>query len=73
MSLNTSGLNQTLTESGLLINISSSHPLIKLANHLSWQELSELVLADLQNSTTKNCWWRGRPLQLRTHLGVYIL
>lgn len=46
---------------------------IKLANKLPWDRLAEIILIDLKKITLQHKWWLGRPLQLRTHLGVYLL
>lgn len=69
----TSGIGRRLTDSKIIIYVSETHPLIKLANTLDWERLSDLVLPDLKNSTSKLKWWMGRKLCLRTHLGVYLL
>ncbi len=73
MSFCTSGINQKLTNSKLIIYVTEDHPLIKLANTLDWERLIEVILPDLKNSTTKLKWWLGRKLSIRTHLGVYLL
>ncbi len=73
MSICHSGLNSQVTGKAFEIEISTTHPLVRLANALPWEELSSLVMLDLQSSTAKNQWWRGRPLRLRIHLGVYLL
>src|SRR5579863_6560078 len=68
-----SGIDQPLVKCKITIDVDNSHPLIKLANTLDWQRLTELVLTDLKNSTARLKWWFGRKLYLRTHLGVYLL
>lgn len=50
-----------------------SHPLLQLEQAIGWEALKALSLPDLQKSTAKGCWWRGRKLKLRTHLSVFVL
>jgi len=69
----TSGIDQKLENSKIVIYVKEDHPLVKLANTIDWERLTGLVLPDLKNSTTKLKWWFGRKLCLRTHLGVYLL
>ena len=73
MSICLSGLTTKVTENTLTIRVSEIHPLVRFANALPWEELSELVMADLRSSTAKKKWWTGRPLRLRIHLGAYLL
>lgn len=68
----TSGTDRRLTNCQIIINVSEGHPLIKLANTLNWPRLTEMVLPDLKK-THKLKWWIGRKLNLRIHLGVYLL
>jgi hypothetical protein len=44
-----------------------------LANAIDWQEACNIILPDLKKTTPKGFWNRGRPIQLRTHLGVFLL
>lgn len=67
------GMNQKVIGKPVNIAIKSDHPLIRLANALVWEEIADLVMADLQTTTAKQKWWIGRPLRLRIHLGIYIL
>ena len=46
---------------------------MQLALVIPWQELTEMVLPDLQRTTVKGKWWRGRKLRLRLHLGALLL
>ena len=73
MSIDQIGMNDTVKKDIVSISISEKHPLIQLANSINWNEVEEAVLPDLQSSTEKSQWWRGRPLRLRIHLGVYFL
>ncbi len=57
----------------LTIAVAPSHPLIQLAQVIPWQALAQLVLPDLQHTTAKGKWWIGRKLQLRVHLGAFLL
>jgi IS5 family transposase len=74
MSLCVSGLNeQWLKTQKIMIEVSISHPLIKLMNTLDWDELYKVVLPDLKRSTSRLKWWLGRKLKVHTHLGVFLL
>lgn len=73
MSICYEGLNNKVIGTEIRINIKDDHKLLKLANALPWERLSRMVLPDLQCTTNKFRWWVGRSLQLRTHLGVYLL
>ena len=72
MSINHSGLKGKLKSVVIAIQVNANHKLVKLANSLSWSELADITLPDLRK-TNKSQWWRGRPIQLRTHLSVYLL
>ncbi len=73
MSICQSGLNSKVIGKTVNVEINRDHPLIQFANTLLWEEMANVVLPDLQKTTTKNQWWVGRPLRLRIHLGIYIL
>ena len=73
MSIDGSGLNSKVVSRDMIISVGKEHPLIKLSNIIDWRKLSDLVLPDLKASTRKGCWWLGRPLRLRIHLGAYLL
>lgn len=72
MSINDSGINDKLKSAAIEIIVDEKQQLIKLGNALKWGKLSKIVLPDLKK-TKKLKWWCGRSLQLRTHLGVYLL
>jgi IS5 family transposase len=72
MSLCQSGVNRIIQAGNVAINIPEQHPLIQLGQALPWKELVELILPDLKKTKT-GCWWLGRKLKVRTHLGVYFL
>jgi len=72
MSICHSGLTQRVYGKTVSIIVAQEHPLIRLANALSWETLAELVMPDLR-MTAKKKWWVGRPLSLRVHLGAYVL
>lgn len=72
MSLDVSGFSEEIIGAHVTVAIDSQHPLIKLANRLPWGEMLELIRHDLEQ-TEKKCWFRGRPLRVRVHLGVYLL
>ncbi len=72
MSICQSGVNNIIQSGNIAISIPEQHPLIQLGQTLPWKELVELILPDLKKTTT-GCWWLGRKLKVRTHLGVYLL
>lgn len=73
MSFDYSGLKEKQKGSNVTIIIDDTHPLICLSNALPWDEMMELIIADLKATTSKGCWWLGRRLQLRIHTAAYIL
>src|ERR671918_1468010 len=72
MSICSSGLSSPGPLQPVTITVAPSHPLIQLAQVIPWQALAQLVLPDLEH-TTKGKWWIGRKLQLRIHLGAFLL
>ena len=72
MSLCREGLGAKVTSMSVSVVVDVSDVLMRLANALDWQQLAERALPDLQQ-TAKGCWWRGRKLNMRTHLGVLVL
>lgn len=72
MSFCTLGLNTKLKRTSIEITVTSTEPLIKLANAFDWIRIAEIALPDLQQ-TAKGFWHLGRKLCLRTHLSVMIL
>lgn len=54
------------------MDASDKHPLIRLSQSIPWKTLVDTILPDLKK-TKKGCWWLGRKLKIRTHLGVYLL
>ena len=73
MSICLYGINDKVAGEAIRVNISHDHPLIKLSNVLPWNEMTNLVLPELQTTTAKGKWKIGRALMLRIHLGVYML
>lgn len=73
MGLRDSGFEKEVQGTVVTINVNGSHPLLKLANKLSWEELLDWVIPDLKQTTAKGLWWKGRPLYIRVHLGIYLL
>jgi transposase, IS5 family len=73
MSICYEGLSDKIIGTEIRISVKDDHKLLRLANSLPWEKLSRIVLPDLQCTTSKFRWWVGRSLQLRTHLGVYLL
>jgi transposase, IS5 family len=72
MSICQSGIDCNIQAGKILVEITANHPLIKLGQALSWQELVDLILPDLKK-TKAGHWWLGRKLKVRTHLSVYLL
>jgi transposase, IS5 family len=72
MSICQSGTDSKIQAGKILIDITASHPLIKLGQALPWQELVDLTLPNLKK-TKAGRWWLGRKLKVRIHLAVYLL
>ncbi len=72
MSLDIDGFISDIEGGEVVIKISSEHRLLKLARNLFWDEMLKIILPDLKR-TEKKCWWVGRPLGVRIHLGVYFV
>jgi len=72
MSLDVDGFTNDIEGGEVIIKISSDHRLLKLVRNLPWDEMLEAILPDLKR-TEKKCWWMGRPIRVRIHLGIYIL
>jgi IS5 family transposase len=73
MSLCLSGLYTPCRASTVTIDVSPTHPLLRLALVIPWPALADLILPDLKRTTTKGKWWLGRKLTLRIHLGALLL
>lgn len=72
MSLDVDGFHDEIQAGVVSITITDTHPLIKLAKSLPWDDLLVTILPDLKR-TEKFIWWVGRPLRVRIHLGIYLL
>lgn len=72
MSLCRDGLGTQVASMTVSMFVDESDGLLQLANALDWQQLAELARPDLQQ-TAQGYWWRGRKLNVRTHLGVLVL
>ncbi len=72
MSLDVEGFAQAISGGVVTIVIKDEHRLIRLAKNLPLEAMLALILPDLQR-TERKCWWMGRPLRVRIHLGVYLL
>ena len=73
MSFAQDGLNSKIKMHSVSIKVRTDHPLIQVANAISWDELAQIVLPDLKLTTAKGLWRIGRKLYLRPHLGIYVL
>lgn len=72
MSLCHQGLDATLTDTTVTVEIAATEPLAALANALDWRAIAALAIPDLKR-TAQGCWYLGRRLSLRSHLAVMIL
>jgi len=72
MSLCHEALEAKLTDTAVTVAVSANEPLLLLANALDWCHIAHLAIPDLKR-TSKGCWYLGRRLSLRSHLGVMIL
>lgn len=72
MSLDVSGFEDFGVGKEVVVRVGDKHPLLLLCSALPWSDMLALVLPDLKR-TERLCWWRGRPLRIRIHLGVYLL
>lgn len=73
MTISLEGASAKVDASSVVVSISDKHPLIGLANALPWKDLMDQCAEDLKRTTVKGFWWTGRTIQVRTHLGVYLL
>jgi transposase len=73
MGLHIEGLTTQVTSTTIQMYIDQKHSYIQLANTLNWQTMYELVSDDLKKSTPAQRWWVGRPINVRTHLAIFIL
>src|SRR4030095_401457 len=71
MSIGFSGLDTPCCVHPVTIDVSPAHPLIQLAQVVTWQTLRDVVLPDLKRPTAQGKWWLGRKLTLRIHLGAF--
>lgn len=72
MSLDVDGFTDEINGCDVVIHVDKDHRLLKLARKLPWDEMLATILPYLRR-TERACWWMGRPLRVRIHLGVYLL
>ena len=72
MSFKLDSFDKEVSSDVVSVKITPSHPLLKLAKALPWEAMLDMVLPDLKR-TEKQLWWRGRPLRISVHLGIYLL
>lgn len=73
MAIDLSG-RKSVPKAGIVtVEISETHPLIQLANVLPWEMLMDQVVVDLKQTTPKGFWFMGRKINVRIHLGAYLL
>ena len=73
MTICNSGITAKCESIEITICINEDNKFIKLSNYLNWEEMVKIILPDLQKTTKSgnlNC---GPKLQLRKHLGIYVL
>ena len=73
MSICCSGLDTPCDVHPVTIDVSPTHPLLRLALVIPWPILADIVLPDLKRTTAKGKWWLGRRLTRRIHLGALLL
>lgn len=73
MSFAHDGLNAKIKNHTAAIKVDETHPMIQLANTIAWNEMAEIALEDLKNTTVGGFWRVGRKLYLRIHLGIFVL
>jgi len=73
MSICDSGIGVKVCGKKMLIAVLNNHPLVLLSNQLPWEDMFDLVVNDLKNTTSKKQYYRGRKLKVRIHLAAYIL
>jgi transposase, IS5 family len=72
MTINLSGLDAKVSGCEVLVRVDSEDSLLKLANLVNWDNIFEIILPDLRR-TPCGMLHVGRKIQIRTHLGAYIL
>lgn len=72
MSISKAGLTLKSKSTSVTVNVLETEPIVKLSNQIQWEEVFGIIEEDLKK-TPKGCWWLGRSLNVRTHLGVYFL
>lgn len=72
MSLDVDGFTKDIDGGDVTIKVDSNHKLLRLARQLPWDDMLAAIMPDMKR-TARKCWWVGRPLRVRIHLGVYIL
>lgn len=73
MGLCMDGIGSTIESTSILVHVPREDRHIRLANAITWGTIGDLIQKDLQGSTLTRLWWVGRKLNLRTHMGVFIL
>ena len=72
MTINLSGLDAKVSGCEVLVRVDSEDSLLKLANIVNWDNLFTIILPDLKK-TPSGMLHVGRKIQIRTHLGAYVL
>ena len=72
MTIDLSGLSSKLNQQTIPIILDPNDPLYRLCNKILWVELFNQIFPDLQR-TPKGMWWVGRKINVRKHLGAYVL
>ena len=72
MTIDLSGMDAKVSGREISILVKSDDPLVMMANLLNWGNLYSIILPDLKN-TPGGMLNVGRKIQIRPHLGAYIL
>ena len=72
MTIDLSDLGSKLNAHSIPIILDPNAPLYRLSNKIPWVQLSNQILPDLRK-TPKGMWWVGRKINVRKHLGAYVL
>jgi transposase, IS5 family len=72
MTIDLSGLSSKLNSLSIPIFLDPEDSVYRLCNQIPWEKAHAQILPDLQK-TKKGMWWVGRKINIRKHLGAYVL
>ena len=73
MTICNSGINAKSQSQDVTISVDEKNEYILLANFINWDEIKNCIIQDLKKTSKKGFLNCGRKLQIRKHLGIYIL